>query len=301
MSVSTSTLRQRLLWFRAIVLWTLGGLALVAFLVTLALHWDYYGTSRIERPLKELHGALRSSGTFGLPSGIWATALFVLNLGYLVRKRLLSVKVLGPLRMWMDTHVLTGLIGGGLIVFHSALAPSSALGSLALLAMTITILTGIVGRSIYTRVPRSVEGRELELAQVQDELDTCRELLEYSGVHAEWLDRSRPKARVHRTGLLGCFAAMIIGDVQRRKDYSNLKRHILDSPELHGASRKMLPLVRDYCIHWQWLIRYHELRSLISSWRFFHRWLAVLMLCVVVCHIVVALRYGNLFAMGGAK
>jgi hypothetical protein len=299
MSVSASTLRNRLLWFRAIVLWTTGALALIAFIAMLAMHWDYYNAARAQRPFHEAHGILRSSGSAGLPTGIWAAALFLLNLGYLVRKRLINVKIFGPLRMWMDAHVLTGLIGGGLVVFHSALAPSSALGTLALLAMTITILTGIVGRTIYIRVPRSVEGRELELSQVQEELDACRQLLEYAGVQAAWMDSSRPQARVHRTGLLGCFAAMIVGDYQRRRDYHRLKKQILGTPNLKGAARKVLPLVKDYCMHWQWLIRYHELRSLISSWRFFHRWLAVLMLCVVICHIVVAIRFGGLSIMGG--
>jgi len=201
----------------------------------------------------------------------------------------------------MDAHVLTGLTGGSLVVFHSTLAPSSALGTLALLAMIITVLAGIVGRTIYIRVPRSVEGRELELNQVQDELDTCRQLLEYAGVQAEWMDRSGPKARIHRTGLLGCFVAMVIGDIQRRRDYHRLKKQILTSPELKSAARKVLPLVKEYCMNWQWLIRYHELRSLISSWRFFHRWLAVLMLCVVICHIVVAIRFGNLSMWGGGQ
>jgi hypothetical protein len=301
MNPSSSSIARRLLWFRAVVLWSAGSMALVAFVALLAMHWDYYGSARLERPFHDAHDQLRSSGKAGLPMGIWATALFVLNLGYLVRKRLIQVAVLGPLRMWMDAHVLTGLIGGGLVVFHSALAPSSALGTLALLAMSITVLTGIVGRTIYTRVPRSVEGRELEFSQVREELESCRQLLELAGVNAEWMDRSMPQPRLHRTGLAGCFWAMAVGDLQRRRDYHRLRTHILATPELKPAIRKVLPLARDYCKHWQWLIRYHELRNLISSWRFFHRWLAILMLCVVVCHIVVAIRFGNLALWGGTR
>lgn len=262
-------------------------------------HWDYYGLPRSERPFHAMHGQLRSSGLVGLWLGLSAATLFVLNLGYLVRKRLIRINWLGPLRRWMDVHVVTGLVGLGLVALHSAMAPSSALGTLALIALIITVLTGVVGRTIYIRVPRSAEGRELELIQVQEELDTCRQLLEDAGVHAEWLARTQPQARVHRTGLLGCFLAMITGDVQRRHDYHQLKTQILGAPELKGAVRKVLPLAQDYCIHWQWLVRYHELRSLISSWRFFHRWLAVLMLFVVMGHVLVALRYGNLSFWGG--
>jgi hypothetical protein len=280
----------------------IGGVSVTLFFAgMLILHMDYYLLPRHERPLHDMHDLLRSSGTAGLWLGIAAATLFILNLGYLVRKRLIRINWLGPLRKWMDIHVVTGLVGLGLVLLHSAMAPSSALGILALAALVITVLTGLVGRTIYIRVPRSVEGRELEFMQVQEELDACRVLLEDAGVHAEWLAHSDPQVRPRRTVLVGGFVAMVTGDIQRRKDYRLLKSQILAEPELNEAGRKVLPLARDYCIHWQWLVRYHELRNLIASWRFFHRWLAVLMLCVVLGHVFVALRYGNLALLGGSQ
>ena len=298
---SPPSLAKRLLILRVWVLWTIGVLTFAGFSIFMIQHWDYYSLPRMERPFHEAHGSLRSSGKVGMFSGIAASTLFVLNLGYLIRKQLLHVKFLGPLRMWMDLHVLTGLVGAGLIAFHATLTPTSALGLLALLALGITVITGLIGRTIYITVPRSVEGRELELQQVQDELDSCRQLLEDSGVQAEWINRSRPQARIHRTGFVGGVVAAIMGDLQRRKEYRTLKQQIISSSELKSAARKVLPLAKDYCTHWQWLIRYHELRRLIASWRFFHRWLAILMLCVVVGHIIVAIRFGDLSIWGGAQ
>jgi len=279
--------------FRSRSLWIAGSLVIFGYVLLLALHWDYYGLPRVERPLHDAHNGLRSSGRVGLPIGIFALALFILNLGYLVRKRLIRWAFLGPLRTWMDIHVLTGLIGTGLVAFHSAMAPSSALGTLALFAMLITVLTGMVGRTIYIRVPRSLEGRELEFSQVQADLEAFRKQLERAGVQADWLHREMPRARIHRTGLIGCFLAMAVGDRQRRRDYRQLKTQIMGSSRLRSSARNVLPMAKAYCTHWQWLIRYHELRSLISSWRFFHRWLAVLMLCVVVCHVLVAVWFGG--------
>ncbi|MCP4453872.1 MAG: hypothetical protein GY809_20620 [Planctomycetes bacterium] len=199
-------------------------------------------------------------------------------------------------------HVLTGLIGIGLVTLHAALVPVSALGSLASLALVITILTGVVGRTIYIQVPRSLEGRELEFQQVQSRLDACRRQLEEVGVHVDWLHLSKlPQEDLRHKGLVQSFLSMLVGDRQRRREYRRLKHQILEASGLQTIARQILPLAKEFCVHWQWLKRYYELRGLIASWRFFHLWMAVLMLCVVIAHVVLAVRFGNLSLWGGAR
>jgi len=286
---------------RVFLIWTVAITALVATMVVLAWHWDYYGLARLQRPFHDDHSTLRPSGTVGLSSGIIGMVLFVLNLGYLVRRQLVTVSGLGSLRSWMDAHVLTGLAGAGLIALHSAMAPASALGTLAVLAMTVTVATGIIGRTIYIQIPRSLEGRELELRQVQDQLDVYRIQLEQSGVQADCLHlRQRPQASEQEKGLINCFWVMIMGDRQRRQDYRRIRQRVLGSAELRPLAGDILPLVKAFCIHWQWLTRYRELCGLIGSWRFFHRWLAMVMFCAVICHIALALWFGDVFAFGAA-
>ena len=291
----SSVARQKfMLKLRTWVLSWVGVLALIGFIFFLIAQWDYYSMGRADRPFHEAHQLLRPSGGTGLPMGVIATALIILNLAYLIRKRLIRWTFLGPLRLWMDLHVLTGLIGGGLIIFHSALAPSSALGTTAAVALLLTVLTGLIGRTIYIQVPRSLEGRELELDQVRDELNDCRLELEAAGVDAGWLELPEPEMRAHQASLLASFAALLKGYRERTNKYRKLKRQIFQSLELRKRSRRLLPLVKNYCIHAQWLTRYHELRALLASWRFFHRWLAMVMLCIVACHVVVAVRFAGL-------
>jgi len=287
--------------FRVFLIWTVAITALMATVVVLTCHWDYYGLARMQRPFHDDHNTLRPSGTVGLSSGTIGMLLFVLNLGYLVRRQLVTVPGLGSLRSWMDAHVLTGLTGAGLIALHSAMAPASALGTLAVVAMAGTVATGIMGRTIYIHIPRSLEGRELELGQVQDQLNVYRNQLEQSGVQTDCLHlRQRPQASEQEKGLINCFVAMIMGDRQRRQDYRRIRQRILGSAELRPLAKDILPLVKAFCIHWQWLTRYRELCGLIASWRFFHRWLAVVMFCAVLCHIVLAIWFGDIFAFGAA-
>lgn len=279
------------------------GLSAGAVMVVILLWgWDYYTLSRIQRPFHPGHAFLRPSGLMGLWLGAIASGLFVLNLVYLIRKRFIHFRYIGSLRAWMDFHVLTGMVGGALVAFHAAFSPYSALGMLALVALLITLLTGIVGRYIYVHVPRSLEGRELEFEQVCEELASCRDQLEEIGVDAHWLhEEEMPDMRYRRIGLVKSFASLIIGDRQRRRDYRRLRRAVLSSPDLRPVARQILPLARSYCRHWQWMVRYHEWRDLLASWRFLHRWLAIVMLIVASFHIFLAVRYGDLIFLGGPR
>ena len=92
-----------------------------------------------------------------------------------------------------------------------------------------------------------------------------------------------------------------MGDRQRRQDYRRLKQRVLESAKLKPLAKDILPLAKVFCIHWQWLTRYYELCGLIASWRFFHRWLAVVMFCAVLCHIVLSLWFGDVDVLGGAQ
>ncbi len=277
-----------------------GVLALGLTVAVAVLGWGYYALPLAERPFHIYHDLLRPSGRAGLIWGVLATALFVLNLGYLVRKRLIHIRGLGSLRTWMSFHAVTGIVGGALIALHAAFLPVSALGVLALSSLTITVASGVIGRYLYAKVPRSLEGRELEIEQVRERLHGYRQQLEDAGVSTEWLRPQTPPERKDRPrGMPARLLALLSGDRQSRRDYRRLRRAVLAAPELRSSARHILPLGRAFCRHQHWLMRYHELRNLLASWRFFHRWLAIVMLAVVACHIALALRFGNLWIRGG--
>jgi hypothetical protein len=107
--------------------------------------------------------------------------------------------------------------------------------------------------------------------------------------------------RRQRIGLFKSFASLVIGDRQRRRDYRQLRRAVLSSDDLRPVARQVLPLARNFCRHWQWMVRYHEWRDLLASWRFLHRWLAIVMLIVASFHIFLAVRYADLSVLGGAR
>jgi dihydropyrimidine dehydrogenase (NAD+) subunit PreT len=286
---------------RSLCLWIgVGGVWLVTA-VTLAWQWDYYSLPVHQRPHHAEHFLLRPSGFWGLLLGITATSFFVLNLGYILRKQFIHIESWGSLRFWMDLHVLTGLAGAGLIVLHFSLILQSLLGVLAVVALTITVVTGIIGRYIYIRVPHSLQGQILLYQQVREQLRDYQDQLEQAGLNAQCLDLPHTSDYDrHKRGILSDLITLITGQLQSRRQYYRIHKSITSLALSRTDESRILSLVRVFCRYQQWFLKYDSLRRLLASWRFFHLWWAVVMFCTVIAHVILALRYGDLSALGAA-
>ena len=278
-------------------LFLLAGLAGAGMLAGVAL-WgvDYFALPAPLRPAHPRHSLLRSSGDLGLLCGLLGTTLFVLNLTYLVRKRMARARAIGSLRSWMAFHVFTGLTGSALILLHSAFMPRSSLGILALCGLGIVVATGLMGRYIYAHVPRSLEGHELRADELRRRLDAQRERLAASGLDAGMLDLPIGASAIDKAdrGILASLAGVVAGDRELRRRIGRLRAMIWRDPRLRVFAPQLLPLAEAYVRDQQRLARYGELRALMASWRFLHRWLAIAMIALIVFHVILAVRLGNL-------
>jgi hypothetical protein len=249
---------------------------------------EYYLLPAARRPLHPRHEDLRSGGHTGLACGLAGSLLLCLNLTYIARKKLLAWRWLGALRAWMAFHIFTGFLGALLILVHSGFLLRSTLGSLAAAALGIAVVTGLIGRYIYAHVPRSLEGRELERAELARRLDANRLQLEREGIDVALLDAPPPEPQ--ERGFLGRLRAVVTGHRETNRHYRRLHTAIRGRPGL----RHLLPLARRYTRQLQWQARYSELRALMGSWRFLHRWLALVMLIVAAFHVYLAIVYADL-------
>lgn len=280
--------------FPRLLFW-LGLLAGAGLAVFSLREWGFYVLAPDERPFHAHYAFLRSSGPAGLGFGLAGTVLVFLNLGYLARRRFLDAEWMGSLRHWMALHVFTGLVGGGMVLLHSAFAPRSALGTLAFYSLLIVVVTGLVGRYIYARVPRSVEGRELRREEIRQRLNECRREMESLGlVHDLFEGAPRDEEEAAGGSFWGALAGLLAGDREVRRQYGRLRETVLGSERLKPLAESLLPLARRYCRESQWLRRYSGLRRLMRSWRFFHRWFAVLMVVAVIYHVFIGVRLGEL-------
>jgi hypothetical protein len=89
---------------------------------------------------------------------------------YSIRKRISILKSLGQLRRWLDFHVLCGLIGPTLIVFHSNFKVRG-LVAISFWSMVVSFSSGIIGRYIYLQLSGRKSDLELESEKILRKLD----------------------------------------------------------------------------------------------------------------------------------
>ncbi len=108
----------------------------------------------------------RASELFGHGLGIAGFALMLMTETlYSLRKRTALARW-GRMVYWLKFHIFTGLVGPYMVLLHT----SWKFGGLAGIVMLLTgvvVLSGFLGRYIYTAIPRTVNGMALEEEDLQ--------------------------------------------------------------------------------------------------------------------------------------
>jgi len=79
---------------------------------------------------------------------------------YSIRKRSQTARW-GSMAAWLQFHIFTGLVGPYLVLLHSSWKFNGLAGATTLLTIII-VISGFIGRYIYTQIPRSLDGVEIE-------------------------------------------------------------------------------------------------------------------------------------------
>lgn len=105
----------------------------------------------------------------GLAGGLLMLSLFL----YPLRKRLRALDQAGSMQAWFRYHMLAGIGGPLLILFHSTFTVRSMNGGVALYAMLLVACSVIVGRFLYRHIHSGLYGRQLSLAEARAELEAA--------------------------------------------------------------------------------------------------------------------------------
>jgi thioredoxin reductase/NAD-dependent dihydropyrimidine dehydrogenase PreA subunit len=283
------------------LIWATGLLLLVALgmLAWASLHRSYYGTNSALRTLADDHAWLRPGGAFGLTLGLAAIALFAWNLAYLARRNAVLARVLpGSLRFWMGSHVFTGIASFLCVIVHAGFTYRSTLGGLAFVTLGIVLVAGMVGRYFYAGVPRAANGREMDLDELRARVAAIATEWDKSsrGLGATVRDRIETMVREERwrASFVARVAGIFSSQVRIRRALFDLRMDPKFA-EIPEAEREELMALatRSMKLTLQ-IAHFEEIRAVLGTWRFFHRWVALLMLLLVVSHIGIALRYARL-------
>jgi len=94
---------------------------------------------------------------------------------YSLRKRSRSVRW-GRMSSWLQFHIFTGLVGPYMVLLHTSWKFNGLAGATTLLSVII-VVSGFIGRYIFTRIPRTLDGTEIEASLSQEALKQARRLM----------------------------------------------------------------------------------------------------------------------------
>jgi hypothetical protein len=113
---------------------------------------------------------------FGHGIGIFGFVLMLMTETlYSLRKRS-RIARWGKMSSWLQFHIFTGLVGPYMVLLHSSWKFHGLAGITTLLTIII-VLSGFVGRYIYTRIPRTIDGLEISGGLSEEALKQARRLL----------------------------------------------------------------------------------------------------------------------------
>lgn len=141
---------------------------LAAFIVLGLIGMSYYNLPLEERYFHPDYALLKPSGLLGHGLGIVGTMLILIGVfSYMARKRIKTFSRLGVLKYWLEFHIFLCTLGPVLILYHTSFK-FGGIVSVSFWSLVAVVASGIIGRFVYLQIPRTIEGRELSLQEVQE-------------------------------------------------------------------------------------------------------------------------------------
>ncbi len=113
----------------------------------------------------------RPGDKIGYNMGLVGGLMMLTLLFYPIRKRIKFMKGWGLLPKWFKWHMIFGILGPALIMFHSTFYIGSINAGVATTCMLLVSGSGIFGRFFYTKIHHGLYGREAALEELQGSVE----------------------------------------------------------------------------------------------------------------------------------
>ena len=97
--------------------------------------------------------------------GIIGGSMMLILLIYPLRKRFRRWAVIGSVKSWFRIHMILGLAGPVIIIFHSGFKLGSFNSSVAFFCMLTVALSGLVGRKLYAGIHHGLYGSKVRFEE----------------------------------------------------------------------------------------------------------------------------------------
>jgi hypothetical protein len=235
-------------------------------------------------------GSVIKPGTgVGYYLGLVGGIMMLMMLLYPVRKHMRLARNWGPLRYWFMVHMIFGIGGPTLILFHTTFHVKSLNAAVALYSMLLVVASGVIGRFIYKRIHHGLYGRKSNLEELQLAVDASQNkiskvnalLMEATGI-GEKLKRFREMAMEHKGAFLYRVWKFLAMGWRRRKLVSRCKKELQqavdhlaksqswDKPQQSQYFRDVMLYVGDYLDAVKQAAQFSSYERLFRLWHILH-------------------------------
>jgi hypothetical protein len=238
----------------------------------------------------------------GYALGIIGGSLMLLLLVYSLRKRWEWLGFLGSTPSWFRFHMVLGVLGPLLILYHANFTTGATNSNVALFSMLTVAGSGLVGRYIYARIHHGLYGRKLQLGELRTGADGLRSLSGSIAFMPELVTRiEKAEQRVLRAGprlsFLGFAKPMVVAIATLRMRWQlhhyirrSLRASARKSPVVAAEYKRLRLTVRAYVDRRLAATRrvaaFEGYERLFSLWHALHIPLIFMMIIAAVIHVI---------------
>lgn len=289
---STRDVRPPLAAQRGPITFILATLALIN-----GLGLPYYRLSQGERVRSPLHAILRPSGAVGQSAGILALLIFFFLWLYPLRKKFRWLAFTGSVARWLDIHILAAIGLPLLIAIHASWRFDGVVG-LGYYAMLVVCASGVVGRYLYVRIPRSQSGVASSREEVSSERRALvTEIAAITGLDPFAVEKALAVDSFSGSpGMLQTLLHLVSDDITRWRLKRQLRRRLRMTKAGRSLDKKIIKRVvklasREISLAQQ-LRMLDTTKRIFGYWHVFHRPFALTALVAVVIHVAVVVAVG---------
>ena len=240
------------------------------------------------------HQMLKPSGIWGHGFGIIGSLMIILGVAlYMLRKRIRRFSRIGILKHWLEFHIFLCVLGPVLVLYHTAFK-FGGLVAISFWSMVAVVLSGVIGRYIYLQIPRTIEGGEMnlnEINQIKDELNKQLTMVYHLDENVLDAILQTVKNRPDRSGNNLLSRSIAKYNFERRTIRE--VKSILRKQKISGKSfKKVVRLIKEEISLNRKIDRLITMQNLFKYWHVAHLPFAILMLIIMIIHVAVTLTFG---------
>jgi hypothetical protein len=213
---------------------------------------------------------------------------------YSLRKRSRTARW-GRMANWLQFHIFTGLVGPYLILLHSSWK-FNGLAGIVLLLTVVIVVSGFIGRYIYTAVPRTADGAELQAQELGARIRLAEEQI------AAWMEENplAAQAMQQRMAVLhtgpqagpGMVIGRVFGDLSGWLDRWRFQRSL--NGELRGQARLLSDMIQQQRLLHRQMASLAAARKMLAVWHSVHIPIGMALFTAAFIHIAAAIYYATL-------